>query len=156
MASARSILGTVLAILAFAAAFPSTIRTREKVVGGEAAEVSDFPYMVSLSTTEGSHFCGGSLLNDRTVITAAHCVADTDASRVTVRAGSIYTDNGGVAVDADRLIVHPNYNPDNSNSDIALVKLNQPIAAQGGISYVALPPMGSDLANGTRVKAAGW
>ena len=42
------------------------------IVGGTAASANDAPWQVSLQTT--SHFCGGSVLNARTVVTAAHCI----------------------------------------------------------------------------------
>jgi trypsin len=58
-----------------------------KIVGGEAAALGDFPYIVSLSLG-GSHFCGGSLLDSTTVLTAAHC-SDVAAGSVQVRAGTL-------------------------------------------------------------------
>ncbi|GAB77377.1 Trypsin [Austwickia chelonae] len=45
------------------------------IVGGVAASQDEFPFMVSLQR-DGEHFCGGSLLNAGTVLTAAHCVND--------------------------------------------------------------------------------
>ena len=58
------------------------------IVGGEDAAVGDFPYIVSLQQS-GSHFCGGTLLNANTVLTAAHCSTGTSPSSVTIRAGSL-------------------------------------------------------------------
>lgn len=58
------------------------------IVGGTVAQAGDFPFIVSLQKS-GSHFCGGSLLNSRTVLTAAHCTVDQTASALSVRAGSL-------------------------------------------------------------------
>lgn len=58
------------------------------IVGGEEAAAGDFPYIVSLQQG-GSHFCGGTLLNANTVMTAAHCSTGTSPSSVTIRAGSL-------------------------------------------------------------------
>ena len=60
----------------------------KQIVGGVEASAGDFPYIVSLSRS-GSHFCGGTLLNAFTVITAAHCSTGVSASSVRVRAGSL-------------------------------------------------------------------
>ena len=42
------------------------------IVGGTAVAAGEVPWLVSLATT--SHFCGGSVLNARTILTAAHCI----------------------------------------------------------------------------------
>jgi trypsin len=59
-----------------------------RIIGGEDAELGDFPYVVSLQD-KGSHFCTGSLIDAKTVLTAAHCVEGIDPLTDTVRAGSL-------------------------------------------------------------------
>ena len=59
-----------------------------RIIGGEDAELGDFPYVVSLQA-DGRHFCTGSLIDAKTVLTAAHCIAGFDPSSHTVRAGSL-------------------------------------------------------------------
>lgn len=73
-----------------AAAHP-TVRDANDIliVGGDEAEAGEFPFIVSLSSpVYNGHFCGGSLLNANTVLTAAHCTSDMEASEIKVRAGS--------------------------------------------------------------------
>ena len=43
------------------------------MIGGEDTEITDWPFMVSLQSTSGSHFCGGVLFDATHVLTAAHC-----------------------------------------------------------------------------------
>jgi trypsin len=58
------------------------------IVGGVPAVAGDFPFIVSLQKN-GQHFCGGSLLDSTTVLTAAHCADGQTTSGLTVRAGTL-------------------------------------------------------------------
>lgn len=47
--------------------------TDHRIVGGEEAEIENYPYQVSLRYIT-SHTCGASILNNMTILTAAHCM----------------------------------------------------------------------------------
>jgi trypsin len=71
--------------------FPDDTTPVDDIVGGTAASSGEFPFIVSLQQS-GSHFCGGSLLNANTVITAAHCSVSSATGAISglrVRAGSL-------------------------------------------------------------------
>lgn len=68
--------------------FPEGEFPEDPIVGGTTASAGDFPFIVSIQQG-GSHFCGGSLLNANTVLTAAHCAVGQSASSLQIRAGSL-------------------------------------------------------------------
>ena len=98
------------------------LQTDARIVGGTPAEVGEFPSFV---WTAGSQICGGSVIWDDIVLTAAHCAG------FFIERGIIYNGvllNGGAgelfkAVDAE--LAHPNYNTTQQDAnDIMLVKTN--------------------------------
>ncbi|KAF2753830.1 trypsin [Pseudovirgaria hyperparasitica] len=140
-----------LLLPAIAAAFPAP-QVSVQIVGGEAAAEGDVPFIVSLQKS-GTHFCGGSLLNANTVLTAAHC-SQQSPSGITVRAGSLKWASGGVTSEVSEIIVHPAYSKAiKLDSDVAIWKLSTPIE---GIAYASLPEAGSSPATGSTVTVAGW
>jgi trypsin len=62
------------------------------IVGGVAAAQGDFPFIVSVQLS-GTHFCGGTLLNANTVVSAAHCYYGRTGSSWSIRAGSLVCDS---------------------------------------------------------------
>jgi hypothetical protein len=82
-----------------------------RVVGGTTASAGQYPFIISLRTIFNSHTCGGSLIANNWVVTAAHCVYNSSPSSYSVVAGiNQLNSNSGVQVGVAEIIVHPNYN----------------------------------------------
>ena len=129
------------------------------IVGGNIAKEGEFPFLVRLYIDVGgsSYLCGGSLLSDTWVITAAHCIDGAAASGVSIRAGSNQKSSGGEVVTANQLVMHPDYNSITFDHDIALVKLSEAVTAPktGTINHLASNES-SAMAEGSAVWVAGW
>jgi len=97
-----------------------------KIVGGVEAEKGEFPFMVSLQRNYGNRpFCGGSLIAENWVLTAAHCSSSSMTGNTKVRIGHHkVTDTVGVESHAiERVYIHPQYNGGTIDYDYALIKL---------------------------------
>ncbi|KAF2683686.1 trypsin-domain-containing protein [Lentithecium fluviatile CBS 122367] len=153
MAPVLSLLAALaMPALSFAAALPQDFTAQ--IVGGTAAAAGEFPYIVSLQTTSGSHFCGGALIDANTVITAGHCAEGQTASRLRVRAGSLNYASGGVTALVSKIVIHPNFS--GINYDAAILTLSSSIPTSSTIGYAKLPAAGSDPVAGTTTTVAGW
>uniref|UniRef100_A0A8C9R4S9 chymotrypsin n=1 Tax=Scleropages formosus TaxID=113540 RepID=A0A8C9R4S9_SCLFO len=131
-----------------------------KIVGGQNAAPGSWPWQVSMRY-QGSHVCGGSLINNRWVLSAAHCFAliSTNPSRWTMVLG-LQTQQGtnpnSVSVSVSKITVNPNYNGNTNNNDLALVQLSSTINFSDYIQPICLAATGSTFYNGTETWVSGW
>lgn len=97
-----------------------------RIIGGEQASAGEWPYMVALTTRDKSFvWCGGSLLNERYVLTAAHCVDKKDPSTMDVIVGAYDMDNISAAerIRVKQIYVHQDYAYASGGNDIAVLEL---------------------------------
>ncbi|XP_065091142.1 chymotrypsin-1-like [Ochlerotatus camptorhynchus] len=114
-----------------------------KIVNGTDASIKDYPFMISLRNSHGGHTCGGSILTNHWILTAAHCVHETmtpDLSTVQVGQTEISRPVDETVYDIELVVIHPGYDPFNSFvNDIAVFKLKRPLLFGESVQPVHLP-----------------
>lgn len=151
--AAAVLLAVVAALVAVAAAAPSPAGTAGRIVGGSpAAGPSAYPFFARLSTRNGSESCGGTLVRDRVVLTAAHCAVAAPAAQWTAEVRRFNLSRAALADGAAehpvlRVLVHPGFRTSWDGSlenDIALMFLGPPVARGGPTPAPAIVRLNRD------------
>ncbi|KAF3424102.1 hypothetical protein E2986_14115 [Frieseomelitta varia] len=134
-----------------------------RIVNGTKAALRQFPYQVSLRETHNlEHFCGGSLIAEHTVLTAAHCMFEETGDqvqpwRITVVAGNLklsQLSETGQKRGVDEIHVHAEFNPKTLENDIALLALKVPFKLTPEVNVAPLAD-NSPIPD-TICQVAGW
>ncbi|XP_037042385.1 chymotrypsin-2-like [Bradysia coprophila] len=135
---------------------PSYHRFHLRIVGGEDAVAGQFPYQASIRLLDNFHRCGGSILNSRFILTAAHC---TDGemlvpSNLIAVVGALYPLEGGYSMNVDRVVQHPEWDITVVANDIAMLRTAETIVYSDTVQPIALPT--HNIVIGAKVVMSGW
>jgi secreted trypsin-like serine protease len=163
-----------LAGVAWAQQAPAEGDVGTQVVGGTKVPDGKYPFMASLQADTSrrppskEHFCGGTLIDRDSVLTAAHCATfignTTDQNTLSFRdvrivVGVTVLDSGQGQVRRiarlSDISIHPRFNGRSGAYDVAVIDLDRPVE---GIQSIELAPIGSDSLEkaGSRARVAGW
>lgn len=114
-----------------------------RVVGGYGVKLGELPWQV-LIRNYGSAHCGGSILSDRWILTAAHCLYffPSRLSTFTVSAGLTKLGRSQESeqhVEIEEDYIHPDFNNPEYGNDVALLKLRAPLRFDGFTQPICLP-----------------
>jgi trypsin len=163
----RYIVGCMLAIIIVIGMSQLThaeSRVAPQIVGGVIVTPNELPWQALLYI--GGYMCGGSLIDEEWVLTAAHCVEGMTAGQATVYLGlhdrqslnataNPYLQTRAVS----QIIAHASYNPSTTDYDVALLRLAIPVDLTTGVAPVTLAtqPQHATLYNkDTMLTVSGW
>jgi trypsin len=122
-----------------------------RIVGGEPTDIKEHPWQVAL--TIGDNLCGGSIIAQRWVLTAAHCVRPPPKlSEVKVKANATDYTRGSVWTEIEKIVTHEDYDPSTNEHDLALVKLKEPTAGR----VIPLASASLSVPAGQPLEVTGW
>ncbi|XP_064604947.1 limulus clotting factor C-like [Liolophura sinensis] len=146
---------------------------------GQVSRQGEWPWQVSIAhrQEDGQFYgvCGGTVISENWVVTAAHCVTNRSTANIMPLANlklylgkyyrDINQDDAEVQVSlASEIHVHPNYDPEVLNSDIALIRLASTATLSNRVSPICLPGYNSDgvaladrlIRPGSNITVTGW
>ncbi|XP_037792545.1 uncharacterized protein LOC119587908 [Penaeus monodon] len=133
-----------------------------RVVGGQDVTVGEYPWMalVYVSRSSGKvSICGASLIKSRWLLSAAHCFYNVGYDLVAVFLGDHdITNNTEVPTtvgSVKSIVLHPQYDPDTFDNDVALIELRADVAFTPLIAPVCLAAA-EDVEGATKAVVTGW
>jgi len=137
--------------------------SRPRIVGGHETLVGEFPWQVALlsSTSPLSQFCGGTLITDRHVLTAAHCTAGQTWWSIKILLGdttfAFHNESETVTVNVQDIKDHEDYDPSTLSNDISILTLTTPVDLNEHphIKPACLPALNANFDDATAT-VSGW
>jgi trypsin len=146
----------------------SQAQDKQKIAGGQDAGQYEYLFQAGLAERSGSTrspedaFCGGSVISEEYILTAAHCMYDEFGNLITandlfafLNTWKLSNPNAGKEyIDVSQIIIHPQYNDNTIENDIALLKL----ATKTNLTPLKIPQQGDEslLNAGRKCTVIGW
>jgi secreted trypsin-like serine protease len=128
-----------------------------RIINGEEAALGQIPWQAGLYFLGNNityWFCGGSVISQEWILTAAHCLVEVQEGYAFTGLVDLNNLDVGVSTDVSYFVLHPNYNATTLDNDIGLVKIKVPLKFDENQAPIALSE--DFLEDGTDVTLSGW
>ncbi|XP_066504122.1 mast cell protease 1A-like [Hoplias malabaricus] len=147
----------LLSMLLLAALLPNLSHSANinvGIVNGKLTRDDSRLYMVSIQIGD-RHECGGFLVSNHFVMTAAHCYKGWVLT-VVVGAHDLSNREGFLRMEVESYYLHPQFNPETLDNDIMLLKLNGAVKKSRTVNYISIDQTHEDIPVNTLCSVAGW
>ncbi|KAJ8005317.1 hypothetical protein DPEC_G00145370 [Dallia pectoralis] len=134
-----------------------------RIVGGENAQVGEWPWQVSLHFMSSGHACGASIISNKWLLSAAHCFSTTSPenhipSNWLTYSGlqDQYKFDSAQKRTLKTIITHEDYSHMTYDYDVALLELSQPLDFTNTIQPICLPASSHLFPAGIPCWVTGW
>ncbi|CAK1540238.1 unnamed protein product [Leptosia nina] len=133
-----------------------------RIINGDVTTIDQYPsaavpLLYDCFINVYREFCGASIINSRTILTAAHCIVQhVPISYWQMRVGSTFSNRGGVVHPASKIFIYPYYNSRTEDNDIGLIQTSVPFSFNSLVSPARIAEWNYYLPDGEPVTAVGW
>lgn len=126
---------SIIGIFALAIA---VIASKERIVNGKSNDILKTSYQVSILYNTEHQNCGGAILNDKIIITAAHCVLDKVPQNISVLVGTWFYVRGCQRVPVKAFRAHHDFQKESPRNDVALLLLSERLKFNSKVQSIEL------------------
>ncbi|KAJ8912485.1 hypothetical protein NQ315_014585 [Exocentrus adspersus] len=136
--------------------YTSDAQTGGRVIGGSEVTPNSRPYQVALFIN-GRSFCGGSLISQNFVLSAAHCTTSASYTDLLFGAHNVQSqESTQLRVTSTSVVNHPQYQPQTLSNDVSLISIPSPIVSNEYIQRIPLAPASAGDYTGSSAYIIGW
>ncbi|XP_061093815.1 complement factor D-like, partial [Conger conger] len=135
--------------------YTMSLGSDSSIVNGREAKPHSRPYMVSVQQNK-RHKCGGFLVSDSFVMTAAHCLTWRQNLTVLLGAHDLSENQKSNRAEVKFYHIHPGFEADTLKNDIMLLQLKTAVKKTKEVQWIPLPKKDKDIKPKTVCSVAGW